>query len=266
VSRLGVYAGLFRTALLANLQYRVAGSIWMFGMILEPLIYLAVWSAVAATHGGTLAGFDARDMAAYYLVFFLVQHVTFSWVMETFQYRIQEGSLAFELLRPVHPIVADVMENVSFKLVMLFMILPAALAIWIGYQPRFAAPATALLWFVPSLGLAFVLRFAAEWSLALCAFWTTRTSAINRAYYSVALFLSGRAAPLAFLPTGLRETAEWLPFYPMVGLPVDLALGRLSPEQALRGLALQLAWTLVAFGLIAFTWKRALRRFAAVGS
>ena len=114
--------------------------------------------------------------------------------------------------------------------------------------------------------MAFVLRFTVEWSLALCAFWTTRTSAINRAYYSVALFLSGRAAPLAFLPTSLRELAEWLPFYPMVGFPVDLALGRLSAEQAERGLALQLGWTLVAFGLIAFTWKRAVRRFAAVGS
>jgi ABC-2 type transport system permease protein len=266
VSRLGVYAGLFRAATLANLQYRAAGSIWMLGMILEPLIYLAVWSSVASTHGGSVAGFDARDMAAYYLVFFLVQHTTFTWVMETFQYRIQEGVLAFELLRLVHPIVADVMENVSFKLIMLFLIVPAAVAMLFGYQPRFEAPLQSLAWFVPSLALAFALRFAVEWSLALSAFWTTRTSAINRAYYSVALFLSGRAAPLAFLPTALREAAEWLPFYPMLGLPVDLALGRLSPEQALRGLALQLAWTLAAFALIAVSWKRAVRRFAAVGS
>jgi len=266
VSRLGVYSGLFRAATLANLQYRAAGSIWMLGMILEPLIYLAVWSAVATTQGGSLAGFDARDMAAYYLVFFLVQHATFTWVMETFQYRIQEGSLAFELLRPVHPIVSDLMENVSFKLIMLFLILPAALGMLIGYRPRFEVAAGSLLWFGPSLILAFALRFAVEWSLALSAFWTTRTSAINRAYYSVALFLSGRAAPLAFLPENLRELAEWLPFYPMLGFPVDLALGRLSAEQAQAGLVLQLGWTLAAFGLIALTWKRAVRRFAAVGS
>jgi ABC-2 type transport system permease protein len=261
-----VYAGLFRTAMLANLQYRAAGSIWMIGMILEPMIYLAVWSSVAATHGGSLAGFDARDMAAYYLAFFLVQHVTFTWVLETFQYRIQEGTLAFELLRPVHPIVADVMENVSFKLIMLFLIGPSALVMAIGYQPRFSAPLSSLAWFVPSLLLAFALRFALEWSLALSAFWTTRISAINRAYYSLALFLSGRAAPLAFLPAGLRELAEWLPFYSMLGLPVDLALGHLDTTQRIRGLTLQLGWTLVALAVIGLAWRRALRRFAAVGS
>ena len=54
--------------------------------------------------------------------------------------------------------------------------------------------------FIPAVLLAFLLRFLFEWTLALAAFWTTRVSALNQAYYVALLFLSGQVAPLSLFP------------------------------------------------------------------
>jgi len=258
--------GMFRTSLLANLQYRVAGMIWMGGMILEPIIYLVVWRAVVDAGGGEVAGYDAPGVSAYFLTFFFVQNITFTWVMETFQYRVQQGQLAFELLRPVHPVVADIMDNFTFKLVMLFMVVPAMLGIYLGFDPEFTFQAWSVMLFFPSLVMAWCVRFTIEWTLSLAAFWTVRVTAINRAYYGVMLFLSGRAAPLAFLPEGLRDVAFVLPFYSMVGMPVELVLGRLSPELAVRALSVQAMWVVAGILMVRLAWGRAVRQFSAVGS
>lgn len=261
-----MWAGMFRTAILANLQYRTSGMIWMLGMILEPIIYLVVWSAVVEAGGGEVEGFTRGGVAAYYLAFFVVQNVTFTWVMETFQFRVQQGQLAFELLRPVHPVVADIMDNISFKLVMSFMVVPAMIGIYIGFEPEFHFQTWSLLLFVPSLFMAWCVRFTFEWSLAMSAFWTVRVTAINRAWFGVFLFMSGRAAPLVFLPEGVREVAWSLPFYSMAGLPVELALGSLEPDVAYRALGVQAVWLVAGIVLIKVVWRRALLRFSAVGS
>ena len=55
--------------------------------------------------------------AAYFIVLMMVNHVTFSWIMFEYDYRVRQGTLSFALLRPVHPIHADIADNVSFKLI-----------------------------------------------------------------------------------------------------------------------------------------------------
>jgi len=45
--------------------------------------------------------------------------MTFTWIMWEYDYRIREGLLSPVLLRPVHPIHADIADNISSKLVTL---------------------------------------------------------------------------------------------------------------------------------------------------
>ncbi len=261
-----LYGALLRIAFLGQIQYRASGVIWMIGSILEPLVFLVVWSTAARAQGGAVAGFGPREFAAYYIVMLVVNHLTFSWIMHTFQYRIQQGQLAFELLRPLHPIHNDLSDNLAYKALMLVVVTPAVLLMVLGFEPRFQLVPWSLAAFVPALLLAFAVRFLVEWTLALSAFWTTRVLALNQIYFAVMMFLSGRIAPLAVFPDGLRATAELLPFYGMVAFPVELFLGRLSPEQAWRGLAIQGVWLALAGLLIAAGWRQAVRRFTAVGS
>ncbi len=260
-----VYGAFLRIAIAAELQYRAAGVIWLLGSIVEPLIYLVVWTTAARSAGGALGSFGPADFAAYYLVLMVVNQLTGSWLMHEMQWRIQNGSLSFLLLRPLHPVHSDLAENVAHKLVMLVVMLPAAAVVGWGFEARFDTGAWALAAFVPAFLLAFALRFAIEWLLALGAFWTTRVMAVNQAYFAVLFFLSGRAAPTELLPAPLETLAAALPFRWMVAFPVEVLLGRVSPAQAAAGFAIQLAWLGLALAGSALLWHRALRRFSAVG-
>ncbi len=119
---------------------------------------------------------------------------------------------------------------------------------------------------LPVLVLAFLMRFFLEWALAMSAFWTTRTGAVNQVYFVSLLFFSGRLAPLEFFPQPVQTLAAILPFRWMLAFPVELVLGRLSPQEMWTGIGVQTAWIVAGFLLIRIVYGAGIRRYAAFGS
>ncbi|MFT4041449.1 MAG: ABC-2 family transporter protein [Thermomicrobiales bacterium] len=266
IDLLHLYRAQFRVTLAEQFQYRGALVIWLIGIILEPVIYLSVWAAVAASQGGQVDAFTAADFAAYYLIAMLVDHASFTWIMWEMEYWIRQGNLSPLLVRPVHPIHRHIASNLTFKLLTFVVLFPVVIILAIIYQPNFTiTPQTALL-FIPTLIMAMALRFTVEWTLASLAFWVTRVSAINQLWFVAFMFLSGYAAPVALLPGFAQTLATWLPFYRMLGFPVDVLLGHLTMQQIAVGIAAQAAWLAVAYALMTFTWARGIRQYSAVGA
>jgi len=261
-----LYVQQFRTTLAMMFQYRASLLIWMIGHVLEPLVYLIVWSVVAAAQGGSVGDYARSDFAAYFILLMVVNHVTYTWIMYEFEYRIRQGSLSFALLKPVHPIHSDIADNVSSKLITLPFMVLIAVVLALIFHPALSPEPWAIGLFVPALFLAFLVRFLLEWTLAQVAFWTTRVDAINQTYFVLLLFLSGQIMPLTLLPHPVRLVAEILPFRAMVGFPVELLLGRLTLSEALTGLGIQAAWVLVGLVLLRVVWRAGVRVYTAVGA
>ncbi len=262
----GLYVQQFKTTFASMLQYRASLFIWMIGQVLEPLIYLVVWSTVSASRGGSVGDFTAAQFAAYYIAFMLVNQLTYTWIMYEYEYRIREGLLSPALLRPVHPIHADIADNVSSKLVSLPVMLLIAAGLALIFKPQASPQPWAMLAFLPAIFLAFLVRFLVEWSLAQAAFWTTRVSALNQVYFVLLLFLSGQIAPLSLFPRPIQVLAAILPFRWMIGFPVELVLGRLTPLQALTGLGAQAIWVVISLLLLRTIWRAGIRIYSAVGA
>jgi len=263
---IALYSQQFKTTFATMLQYRASLFIWMISSVLEPLVYLIVWSAVASSSGGSVGGYTGGDFAAYYIAFMLVNQATYTWIMYEYEYRIREGYLSFALLKPVHPIHSDIADNLSSKLITLPILLVVAGGLALAFRPTATLSLWAGLTFIPVLLLAFLVRFLLEWTLALAAFWTTRVSAINQVYFVLILFLSGQIAPLSLFPRWLQIVAGVLPFRWMLSFPVELLLGRLTPVQTLEGLAAQIGWVVASLLLIRFVWQAGVRVYSAVGT
>jgi ABC-2 type transport system permease protein len=261
-----LYRAYFRMSIALNLQYRMAMLIWLIGMIVEPLMYLVVWRTVAIYNEGSVSGYSAGDFSAYFIATMLVNHVTFSWIMWEYDYRIRTGEFSSTLLKPIHPIHKDIAENLGYKLLTLLVIGPtAALLAWL-FPPTFVFNGWAILAFVPVLVMAFFMRFLLEWALAMSAFWTTRIGAINQAYFVLLLFFSGRLAPLDLFPGFVQTIADLLPFRWMISFPVRLLLGQLSPAETLIGFGAQLLWLGIGYALIRSVYRAGIKRYAAFGS
>ncbi|MGZ6347660.1 MAG: ABC transporter permease [Anaerolineales bacterium] len=265
-SLLRLYSQQFKTTFASMVQYRISLFIWMISQVLEPLVYLIVWSTVSNSNGGSVGGYTARGFAAYYLVLMLVNQFTYTWIMWEYEYRVRQGALSFALLKPVHPIHSDISDNLSSKIITLPILMFVAAGLALIFKPVAAFNWWAGIVFIPALVLAFLVRFLIEWTLALLAFWTTRVNAINQVYFILMLFLAGQIAPLTLFPHWLQIIADILPFRWMLGFPVELLLGRLSPTQAVVGLAAQSVWVIISILLIRVVWRAGVRVYSAVGA
>jgi len=259
------YRRQFASALAANLAYRGAVAIWVVTSVIQPLVFIVVWRTVAGS--GSTGGYSADQFVAYFLVMMVVDHLTFIWHMWEFEYRIRTGAFSPLLLRPVHPIHNDVCENVSYKLVGLVGILPAAVVLAVVFDADLSGTTpAAVLAFLPAVLLAMVLRFVVEWCVALSAFWLTKVSAMNMVFFSLFTFLGGQFAPLSVLPAWMQTVAAWTPFPWTLAFPVEVLLGRRTGGELLLGYGAQLVWVVVALLVLKLLWRRATRRYSAVGA
>jgi ABC-2 type transport system permease protein len=260
-----MYAARLRIDVTTQIAYRGAVAIWLLGLILQPLVALVVWTTVADSRGGMLDGLASAQYAGYFIALMVVDNLTFTWVMYEFEWRIQSGFYSSVLLRPVHPIHQDITQNLSFKLVGLIGVVPAAILLTILFDARFGAEAWRLLALVPAVLAAMTLRFLMEWALALLAFWVTRTSAMFQLYNSASLFLAGNIAPLWLLPDGIQAISWMTPFRWTVYFPVAIAIGRADGREIAIGFAMQALWIAIFLLVVRTAWRSASSRYAAVG-
>jgi ABC-2 type transport system permease protein len=264
--RLLIWRAQARNTLAIQLQYRISLVIWMIGLVLSPLVYLVVWTTVAHAKGGNVGTYSAHDFAAYFIVLMIVDHITFTWVIFNADFRIRQGALSPLLLRPVHPINADIVENASFKLLMLMVIVPAAVVLSLAFGPRIHPAPWAVIAFFPALALAAALRFTVEWTVSLVSFWISRMAALDQMYYVLILFLSGQVAPISLFPGPVQVAANILPFRWMVAFPVELLLGRVSVHEAIVGFGMLFGWLVVGVIALRFVWRLGLKQYSAVGA
>jgi ABC-2 type transport system permease protein len=261
-----IYHQQLKTAMAIELQYRVAMLIWLIGIVLEPLVYLVVWRTVAQAGGGAVGGFNTADFAAYFIVSMVVNHLTFTWHMWEYDYNIRQGLLSPRLLLPLHPIHADVAQNLSYKLVSLVVVIPTCAILVLIFKPAISLSPPALVAFVPALLMAFLIQFLLGWALAMAAFWTTRISAVNEIYFLGKLFLAGQMAPLALLSPSLQTIATISPFRWMLSFPVELFLGRIPAAEVGWDLLAQAVWVVLSLAAAGFFWRQGIRRYAAFGA
>lgn len=259
------YLARFKIEIAINVAYRGAALIWLFSLIMQPLISLVVWRTVADSQGGAAGGLTASEYAAYFIAVMIVNQLTFMWHMWEIEWRVRSGLYSAILLRPMHPIHEDLVANISFKAFTLIPLIPIAIIFSFIFDARFATSAMDVVAFVPAVILALGLRYVIEWALGLIAFWVTRASAFHQFYASVSFFLAGQVAPLSLFPEPIRIIASILPFRWMLYFPVEVLLGRLNGREILTGLGIQIVWLTTAIIIMRFTWTRAASRYSAVG-
>ncbi|MGH3338084.1 MAG: hypothetical protein ACRDPL_04535, partial [Propionibacteriaceae bacterium] len=94
----------------------------------------------------------------------------------------------------------------------------------------------------------------------------TKVTAINSLFFALTTFFGGIFAPLAVLPGWMQTVAVWTPYPWSLAFPVEVFLGRRTGSAIWLGYAAQLGWIVLALGGLALLWRRATRRYSAVGA
>jgi ABC-2 type transport system permease protein len=260
------YSTTFRIQLQTQFQYRASTYMYTLGMVAEPTIYLVVWQTIARQQGGEVGGITVGQFAAYYIAWTLVRTMNIVFTPYGWEWRIREGTLSGQLLKPMHPIHYDLADFAGQKILWVLMYLPIAAGLSLAFHPSLHPRPLEVLVFLVAIWGAYLIRSMNLWILGMCTFWTTRGSAIFETYLLAELLLSGRLLPLTLMPQWSQTLAAWLPFKWAFYFPIESLVGNYSNAQLLGGLGMQLLWTAIGALGVQLLWRLSTRRYTAVGN
>jgi ABC-2 type transport system permease protein len=255
-----------RMAVTIQFQYRMRNVMSLAGFLTEPIVYLAVWSAVAEANGGSVGGYTTGTLAAYFIVWTLVRNMNVVFTPYGFEWRIRTGEMSGRLLQPVHPIHHDLAYFAGWKVVWFVMWLPIAAALVLLFRPTLHPEPVEIAVFAVAIWGAYLIRSLFQWLIGMVTFYTTRVAALFEIYIVAELMLSGRLVPMSLMPSWVRYVANYMPFKWTFGFPIEALVGQLGTRTLLLGLATQLLWIAIGSGLLALAWRSAVRRYSAVGN
>lgn len=254
---------LFKVGLAEIVAYRAEFVVWILTTNM-PLVMLAIWHAVSAD--GPVGRFDQREFTAYYLGVLAVRLLTSTWVVWQLSMEIRDGTLSSRLLRPIHPVFAYAAQHLAGVPMRAIVISPILVIMTIAVGDRLALrdPALAAI-FVASLLGAWLLIFFTMVLVGALAFFVDSAIAVFELWLAVHAVFSGYLIPLEALPSWIGRAAAVLPFRFMLGYPVEILIGLMTPAAALRQLAVQWGYVLVLYVGSMLVWRAGVRRFNAFG-
>src|SRR6266508_1551 len=248
-------------------QYRANLIMYLLYWLVSPIIYLAVWTSIANSKG-SVNGFTANDFVTYYMTLLVVDQVTSNIVIHTFAYKVQDGSLSGELIRPIHPMLTNALvNNIAFKALTILGFIPVWIVLFFLYKPDYSnLTVTGILMAVPAVLMGFLVGFLLSAAITSLAFWTTRVYSIHEFYYAMILLFSGQFVPLPLMPKLIQDIAQYLPFQLLIYFPIQLILGKLTSAQIIQGYVVGTIWLVVAVSIFTWVWRNGVKRFSAVGA
>jgi ABC-2 type transport system permease protein len=260
---LRAFPTLMRVGLAEIVAYRAEFLVWILTTNM-PLVMLAIWHAVAAD--GPVGRFDQREFTAYYLGVLAVRLLTSTWVVWQMSMEIRDGTLSARLLRPIHPLFAYAAQHMAGVPMRAVVVSPIFVILAFAAGDRLAVRDPALMGiFALALLGAWLLIFFTMVLVGALAFFVDSAIAVFELWLAVHAIFSGYLVPLEALPSWIGRAAAVLPFRFMLGFPVEVLVGLVTPAAALRQLGVQWAYVLVLFALAMLVWRAGVRRFAAFG-
>ena len=248
-------------------QYRANLIMYLLYWLVSPIIYLAVWSSIAQSKG-SVNGFTVNDFVTYYLTLLVVDQITSNIVIHTFAYKVQDGSLSGELVRPIHPMLTNALvNNIAFKVLTILGFIPVWIILFFLYKPDYShLTLTGILVALPAMVMGFLVGFLLSAAITSLAFWTTRVYSIHEFYYALILLFSGQFVPLPLMPKLIQDVAQYLPFQLLIYFPIQVILGKLSSAQIIQGYVTGITWLVVTISIFTWVWRNGVKRYSAVGA
>ncbi len=264
---LRIYQRLWQVNWAEQWQYRANMLMYSLYWLVSPVVYLAVWTTVANSQG-SVNGLTANYFITYYLTLLIVDQITSDITIHILAYKIQDGTLASDLLRPAHPILTNTLVyNIAFKALSFIVLLPAWSILVLLFAPDYGmVTGGSLLAAVPALVIGFTINFLLGATITCLAFWTTRVYAISEFFSALIVLFSGQFVPLQLMPPLIQHIAQFLPFQFFKYVPIEIILNRLTPAEIVMNYGVSLAWLLVMILVFRWTWKEGTKRFSAVGA
>ena len=136
--------------------------------------------------------------------------------------------------------------------------------LFLGFPSEFSLSLKGLILFLVSLFLSTQLNFFITCTIEMIAYWADNIWSLRVLSFLTMSLLGGVMVPVDFFPPSLYQFTRYLPYESMIYRPVQFLLGK-KHEYFLETLIILLFWTLVAFIISQFVFKKGNEQYTGVG-
>lgn len=267
IAALNKYRHVFLVGLQGNIVYRWNFALRGFFSLFHLMVVFILWGA-AFQGSPEIGGFDVRQTMTYFVMLLVLQFFIGAF-NEDYQIseEIRNGLINQFLLKPINYFLYRFTIYLAARLVSgLLVLLPLLVALpflrdYLTFPDELWHIAVGL----PAMLLSGLIQFSIAYCFGLLTFWFLEIQGFVILSLAIETVLGGQMFPLDLMPDWVFRLSQWLPFYYQMYFPAAVFTGRIGPELAVQGLAVQLCWVIALLGLGQFLWSRGLRRHTAVG-
>ncbi|MEN6312624.1 MAG: ABC-2 family transporter protein [Clostridiaceae bacterium] len=260
------YIYVIRMNLLTSLAYRfevfssvIANFIVMFAGVF-------VWKAAYAGMPSSVEGVNERQMVTYIIVSFLIDGLFDISVDWSIGQKMRDGSIVSDFIRPLSPFFCWLMEDIGRSLNALFLrFLPLLLISTVVFGFSLPCSLGAAILFIPSCILSYFILWFISAITGMLAFWIIDLRNMGIVTYTIISILSGSMIPLWFFPESIQSVSRFLPFQYTYQTPLGIYIGKITLNDAIPSMLLQVLWVFILLCLACVMWKSAKKRLFVQG-
>lgn len=238
------YLGLFKMTFKGEMQYRTKALSGVITQIFWGLMYIYLYTAFMG--GSIIEGFSQQQMVSFVWVgqaFFVLRSFE---LPKNCQKEIESGDVCYKFVRPVNLYNQWFAEHFGFKLASLIIrCIPLSIIAFILPQSiRLSLPTnfSAFALFIVALLVGALMASAISMIAVYLTFKTLSAKGTISIVNTVCGVLGGTYVPLVFMPQGVQNVLNYLPFRFIIDLPARIYIGNIPPLEAIKFIGIALIW------------------------
>ncbi|MBO5954920.1 MAG: ABC-2 family transporter protein [Clostridia bacterium] len=241
------YLGLFKMTFKGELQYRAKAISGVFTQVFWGLMYIYLYTAFMG--GKIIEGFSIAQMISYVWIgqaFFVLR---FTDLPKNCAKEIENGNVCYKFVRPVDLYNQWYTEHFGYKLAAtLIRCVPLTIvAFLLPPSMRLMLPTNfaSFMLFAVALLIGALITSAISMITVFLTFKTMSAKGTATIINTICGVLGGMYVPLVFMPQSLQNVLSYLPFRFIMDLPARIYVGNIPPIEALKLIAIAVAWLII---------------------
>lgn len=239
-----------------QITYRFDYFVGILNGFLYVFIFTSLWKALYSQFDTTEHnGFTLRAIITY-AVMVLAIRISFTMDDSIIYGKVQDGSIAMELIRPTSFFFMNLAENIGHSLFhILARTIPVVIIsaflfdIYVPFEPL------RILAFLLSAVIGYLLISMLNFTVGLLAFWFMEIFPFLLFKYALFTFFAGGIVPIDFFPEALKPLVNFLPFQYMLYYPTVILIGQVPLTEVQPIIITQLIWALIMGVICQFMWN-----------
>ncbi|KAA3593490.1 MAG: hypothetical protein D8M57_00430 [Candidatus Scalindua sp. AMX11] len=239
-----------------QITYRFDYFVGIVNGFLYVFIFTSLWRALyAQSEVKEHNGFTLTSIITYAVVVMAVR-IAFTMDDSIIHKKVDDGSIATELIRPTSFVFMNLAENMGHSLFhFLARTFPIVIISVFLYDISIPFEPLRLIGFLLSAILGYLLLSMLHFMVGLLAFWFVEIFPFMLFKYSLFTFFAGGIVPIDFFPERLKPLIHLLPFKHMLYSPTVILIGRVPLTEIHTILITQGIWLLIMAGIGKLMWN-----------